>query len=125
MRKYLALTTLVALAGCVTPQEQLASQKPTTPEIRKNIAAAARDALRDPYSVRDAEISEVMNVTNGTYVCVKANSRNGFGGYVGRQGYTVFLNGSTPVNVVANDMWCKNPQIRYTRFHELENLKNL
>lgn len=125
MRKYLTLLALLPLAGCVTAEQQLANQKPTTPAIRQNIANAARDVLRDPYSVRDAEISSIMPVNNGTYVCIKANTKNGFGGYVGRQGYTVFLNGDTPIQVTGNSAWCSNPQIRYQRFHELENLKNI
>lgn len=123
----LFLTALLPLAGCLgTGAEQLASQRPTTPAIRKNIAEAARTALKDPYSIRDAEISQVMGKTpSNSYVCVRANSKNGFGGYVGRTGYTVFLNNETPVNVVTNNAWCNNPAVKYSRFTELENLKNL
>lgn len=75
--------------------------------------------------MRDAEISYIMGKGNNNYVCVRANTKNGFGGYVGRNGYTVFMNGDRPVNVTQNDAWCSNPQIKYQRFHELENLKNL
>ncbi|WP_457586109.1 hypothetical protein [Ensifer canadensis] len=109
----------------MTGPEQLASQKPVTSAVRKSIAEAARAALRDPYSVRDAEISWIMGREPHTYVCVKANSKNGFGGYVGRNGYTVFLNNGRPINVTQNNAWCNEPAIKYERFTELENLKNL
>jgi hypothetical protein len=114
-----------ALTGCMTGPEQLASQRPVTPAVRQAIAEAARTALRDPYSVRDAEISWIMGREPHTYVCVKANSKNGFGGYVGRNGYTVFMNNGRPTNVTMNNAWCNEPAIKYVRFTELENLKSL
>lgn len=121
----LFLTALLPLAGCMTGQEQLDSQKPVTSTVRKNIAEAARTALKDPYSVRDAEISHIMGKGPNTYVCVMANTKNGFGGYTGRTGYTVFMNNDRPINVTTNSAWCTNPSIKYERFYELENLKNL
>ena len=126
MKLHYLILGLLPLAGCLgTAQEQLASQRPTTSAVRNNIAQAARTALKDPYSVRDAEISQIMGKGNNNYVCVQANTRNGFGGYTGRTGYTVFMNGERPVNVIVNNAWCSNPQIKYSRFHELEALKNL
>lgn len=125
MKPILFFTALLPLAGCMTAAEQLDSQKPTTAIVRKNIAEAARNELKDPYSIRDAEISWIMGGTQHTYVCVRANTRNGFGGYIGRNGYTVFMNNDRPVNMTMNNAWCNNPKVKYERFPELENLKNL
>jgi len=126
MRSIILLTTAaVALSGCMTGPEQLASQKPVTKAVRVAIAEAARDALRDPYSVRDAQISWIMGNATHNYVCVKANSKNGFGGYVGRMGYVVAMSNGRPTGVYENTAWCRSPEIRYERFTELENLKNL
>lgn len=109
MKLHYLILTLLPLAGCLgTAQEQLGSQRPTTTTVRKNMADAARNALKDPYSVRDAEISHTMGKGNNNYVCVRANTKNGFGGYTGRTGYTVFMNGDRPVNVTTNDVWCNN-----------------
>jgi hypothetical protein len=119
------LTIAGLLTGCMTGPEQLASQKPVTPAVRQAIAQAARTTLRDPYSVRDAEISWIMGREPNTYVCVKANTKNGVGGYVGRTGYVVALNNGKPINVIENSAWCSEPAIKYERFTELENLKNL
>jgi len=43
----------LGLAGCVSPQEGFAMQKPTTSAQRQAIVAGARDTLKDPYSLRD------------------------------------------------------------------------
>ncbi|MBX4911493.1 hypothetical protein HJA82_29705 [Rhizobium bangladeshense] len=125
MKRIAFIAMAAALTGCQTGPEQLASQRPVTPEIRQNIAQAARTTLRDPYSVRDAEISSVMGKGINTYVCVRANTKNGFGGYVGKTGYIIPLNNNRPTNVFENNAWCNEPAIKYERFTELENLKNL
>ncbi|MCK4207591.1 hypothetical protein J3U99_22855 [Brucella pituitosa] len=61
-------------------------------------ADAARNALKDPYSVREAQISHTMGKGNNNYVCACAITKNGFGGYTGRTGYTIFMNGDRPLN---------------------------
>ena len=45
----------------------------------------ARDTLQDLYTVRDAEISNVMNLEGGKWVCAKMIARNRFGPYTGRK----------------------------------------
>src|SRR5690606_2299539 len=92
------------LSGCISPQQMeriLASQRPPSPEIRQAIAKAARDFLLDPFSVRDAEISGVMDLPGGKLqvVCVKENARNAFGAYAGRNTFSVRLEGARPVSL--------------------------
>ncbi|WLR90953.1 hypothetical protein [Shinella zoogloeoides] len=126
MRSIIILATAtVALSGCMTGPQQIASQKPVTKEVRVAIAEAARNALRDPYSVRDAEISWIMGNATHNYVCVRANSKNGFGGYTGRTGYVVAMSNGRPTGAYENNAWCTRPDIKYERFGELEALKNL
>jgi hypothetical protein len=63
----------------------------TTEPIPKNhrqvAATIYRAMLKDPYSVRDAEISKPLNRSlkgfPGWTVCIRSNSKNGFGAYSG------------------------------------------
>ncbi|MFK4256443.1 hypothetical protein [Agrobacterium tumefaciens] len=120
----------MVLAGCVT-QEQMnkvfASQRPITAGEKAAIVSAARDYFVDPYSVRDAEISDVVKLNDQGLeaVCVKANSKNRMGGYVGRTATSVRLLNGKPVDTLENAPSCVAPQMRYRPFPELENLKNL
>ncbi len=123
-------TAGVALSGCVT-QDQMnkvfSSQRPITAGEKAAIVSAARDYFVDPYSIRDAEISDVVRLNDQGLeaVCVKANSKNRMGGYVGRTATSVRLLNGKPVSTLQNAPSCVAPQMRYRPFPELENLKNL
>lgn len=120
----------LALSGCVT-QEQvdkvMASQRAPSAAIKQAIVKDARDYLVDPYSVRDAEISSVMDTPDGKlqFVCVKANAKNRMGGYTGRSTISVRLVGSRPVSTNPNATACGMPLLRWYPFPELENLRNI
>lgn len=132
MRKILLCAAAsVALSGCVTQQDVdrvMASQRPPSAAIKANITRDARNYLLDPYSVRDAEISSVMDATPDgklQFVCVKANAKNAMGGYTGRSTISVRLVGSSPVSTNPNAIACGMPLLRWYPFKELENLKNI
>ena len=117
------------LTGCVTQQQAddvMASQRPPSASIKAAIVKDARDYLIDPYSVRDAEISSVMDAPGGKmqFVCVKANARNAMGGYTGRQTISVRMVGSRPVSTNPNAYACGMPLLRWYPFKELEGLKD-
>lgn len=122
---------LVALAvsGCVTREQVdgvLASQRPPTASEKAAIVNAARDVLFDPYSVRDAEISNVVSLGNGAEaVCVKLNSKNRVGGYTGRTANFVRLYNGRPVSLQEKAPFCLEPSLDYRKFSELEAMKNL
>ena len=132
MKKVLLFAAIaVALSGCVTQQDvdrAMASQRPPSAAIKANITRDARDYLLDPYSVRDAEISSVMDATPDgklQFVCVKANAKNAIGAYTGRSTISVRLVGSSPVSTNPNAVACGMPLLRWYPFKELENLKNI
>lgn len=91
------------LAGCAaTPQQtrELASQVP--PAYREIVKEYVRSTFKDPYSIKDARISEPTSVfvglVNGGHVpgvCVAMNAKNGFGGYTGTKVYSVAFSGSS------------------------------
>jgi hypothetical protein len=103
MRFFAAIMTAVfALAGCQTNQgfteakinQIIDNARPPSPAIKAALLEAGREALKDPYSIRDAQITFVVKpFADPTIevVCVRFNSKNSFGGYVGRSAYAVRL----------------------------------
>jgi len=97
----LSLASVALLASCVTePPKPHVQQIPAN--YKAQVAALMRSTLKDPYSVRDAMISQPITVSGllvgGTRngACVRLNSRNSFGAYTGLETFTVaFVNGST------------------------------
>lgn len=125
-----ALTTS-ALAGCATaPKEDLnkvvAGSIPPSKVVRIAITEVARTQLYDPYSIRDAGISNIGTFSTGLQgVCVRGNSKNRLGGYTGRENFGVVLKGSQVVQTYLNHPYCLHPGLKWHRFPELEALKNL
>ena len=100
---------------------------------KQAILRYVRDEFRDPYSIRDAEISDYGMQAEGstrerTIVCVQLNAKNGFGGYVGRR-IIQFDLGKRSVRSASED----HPQctemhgkgLGYDAFPELEGLSRL
>lgn len=117
------------LSACAAPYDysgEIASSVPPTSALRIQIVDAARDYLADPYSVRDAEISNVATFRDGTQgVCVKANARNALGGYTGRQTVAILYNNGVFLNSFPNHPLCQRPDVRWHDFPELEALRNI
>ena len=86
--RFFLLLGVVALGGCVSTQIER-SAMPVTSSVRATIVNHVRDTWKDPYSIRDAEISkafEPQGYKGARYaVCIRANSKNSYGGYTGRQ----------------------------------------
>jgi len=119
------------LAGCVSVPEQMdklvATQEPPSAAVRKVIVNAARDYLVDPYSIRDVEISSVVSdsVAGLQAVCVKFNSKNAAGGYVGRSAVSVRLKDGQPVSTAKEPPLCREPRLKYHPFPESDVLRKL
>jgi len=131
MKRFSVLILATALFGCDTqPAENysgaIAASVPVSPSIKAQIVRDARDWLADPYSVRDAEISNVATFANGTQgVCVKANSKNKMGGYTGRQSMAISIRSGQLSGHTLNNPLCARPDVVYRPFPELEALKQL
>jgi hypothetical protein len=83
---------IVALSGCQSTngQGRQALVELVPANYRGLVAAYLRKTLKDPYSVRDAEISGPTDIFVGLInggtapgVCVRMNAKNSFGGYIG------------------------------------------
>ncbi|MBX5249972.1 hypothetical protein HJC03_06095 [Rhizobium sp. NLR4b] len=131
MKKFIIMAAIgAATVGCQTavPQSIADTQRPPSKAVRATIVKAARDFVLDPYSIRDAEISNVVLFNPQARieaVCVKANAKNGYGGYSGKQATSVSLRGGMILGATTNDLRCLDPRLGYHPFKELQNLKNL
>lgn len=131
MNKFITLAVVAAIASCATPPQEdmvaiVAKSTPPSSALRAQIAEAARDFLIDPYSVRDAEISNVGTFSTGTQgVCVKANAKNRSGGYTGREVMGITFKGGVLTGTYPRHPYCNAADLKWHRFNELEALKNL
>ncbi|MEI4234991.1 hypothetical protein [Roseovarius sp. D22-M7] len=120
-----------SLGACsVSPPEDyagaIAASVPPSASIKAQIVRDARTFLADPYSVRDAGISNVATFNNGLQgVCVRANSKNKMGGYTGRQNLAVLIQNGMLVGNVPNHQLCSRPDVPWRKFPELEALRDL
>jgi hypothetical protein len=131
MKKFMVIAFVGAIAAScqtATPQSVADTQRPPSKALRVTIVKAARDFVLDPYSIRDAEISNVVVFNPKAQieaVCVKANAKNAFGGYTGRQATSVSLRNDIILGATAGDARCLDSRLGYHPFRELENLKKL
>ena len=82
------LLTAALLGAAILGTPAVATETITlTPDQRARLAEHIKNGLRDPYSVRDAAISQaflVMPTDVAPAVCVSFNAKNGYGAYTGR-----------------------------------------
>jgi hypothetical protein len=91
----IGLSAMLCACAGVTPPE---SGEPT-PDFRAVLVANKGRLFKDPDSVRDASISPFKPAMFGWRACLRANSKNSFGGYTGLNTYSVLIykNGSPPL----------------------------
>lgn len=105
MSKIIICLAALILTGCASSSAMTNASNgdhgPYPPDYRALVSEFVMKSFKDPYSVRDAHISEPIYVRNvfdgesfiphsGWMVCLIANSKNGFGAYTGRK-YTAFI----------------------------------
>jgi hypothetical protein len=105
MTRFYATLLAALLASCSTGAPDVASIGPKPANYAEIVKGGIKTVFFDPYSIRDAEISEpfpggtAINYSfesgEGWVVCVRANAKNRLGAYVGLQ-ETAFIirNGS-------------------------------
>jgi hypothetical protein len=80
------------MAGCagtqqVVPTGDVVAVEPLPPSYRQVIIAKVKETFFDPYSIRDAGISQPIRGQSAlgatATVCVRANAKNRMGGYTG------------------------------------------
>jgi len=101
MSAALAAALLTACAGSPPPPAS-PQPEPELAAVEKRVKRYLDESLKDPYSVRDLEISPVMRGSVWTGLvnygeaaswssCVRYNAKNSYGAYVGRRSYRYHL----------------------------------
>lgn len=129
--KFFALAIAATiLSGCATtkPAEiaALASQVPA--DYKAQIIAYVVETMKDPYSIKSAQISTpttsfvgLVNGGNAPGVCVRMNGKNSFGAYIGVETYSVaFRNGR--VLGITEPLFGTCQNVSFQPFPELENI---
>jgi hypothetical protein len=118
------------LAGTTGPLER---DKVFTPPVnyRGIVAKLVRETFFDPYSIRDAEISEPVVVPSvgpvAWKVCIRANAKNRMGAYTGRKNTGIIISDGNIVSVESTDALSGQgpacpPAASFGRFSELEQI---
>ncbi|TAW88373.1 hypothetical protein ELI13_06360 [Rhizobium ruizarguesonis] len=127
MKRTILLAGVAVVSGCVSA-EQLdkiyGSQ--TTPTAAERAAAVAyiKTTFYDPYSIRDASISNALTLLDTGYrsICVRFNAKNRMGGYVGMTSTSLRFQGAAVVSSLQDAPGCNTARLTYSSFPELENL---
>lgn len=137
MKLYIALATAtLTLAGCQTQSTNqpnkvdqiIDNARPASPALKAALLEGAREALKDPYSIRDAQISFVVKPfpdQSIELVCVRFNSKNSFGGYEGRTNMAVRVKNNQIIAYRQEDPVCYHPRVKWFPFPEVKRLQNL
>lgn len=131
MKKLTVALMALLVSGCTTVdspefQERLASAVPPSHSVKSQIIRDARDFLFDPYSIRDAEITNVATDMAGVqWLCVKANAKNALGGYSGRSTILIYVKDDRLTGHAMQHPFCQLQNLKWSPFKELENLKNI
>jgi hypothetical protein len=118
----------LGLAGCQTTSTEISSIAPPPPNYRSVIVEKVKNTLKDPYSIRSAEISEpapgfVGILYGGTQmvVCTRFNAKNSFGAYTGVETFLFAFSNGKLLGMGQNALaGCENRS--YSPFPELENI---
>lgn len=109
MKLFKSAVLCLGLAGCVTAASTPATTI-TLQEAKLAVLNARGDIWKDPYSIRDAKITQpyqcsaiLFNPPIDACVCVEANAKNAMGGYVGVKKYAVLLSGKRYMQSAPND----------------------
>jgi hypothetical protein len=84
IRLVAAIAASVLVAGCVS-SIPTGSPVAITDEMRAQIEAGTKQALKDPESARFGVIAGAQTPDGNISVCGMVNAKNSFGGYTGEQ----------------------------------------
>lgn len=133
MKRVILLAGGLALAACNQTAGVVASattsDPPPPPNYRDQVQARVKKTFFDPYSIRDAAISQpfVQNAAfdgvtliphQGWMVCIRANAKNRMGGYIGLKETGYMFKAGQIVDADFNSSFCAGAQ--FEPFPEIE-----
>ncbi|MFT4013385.1 MAG: hypothetical protein QM682_08265 [Paracoccus sp. (in: a-proteobacteria)] len=114
------------MSACSTAEDYadvIARSQPPGAALKAQLVAGAKELAYDPGSIRDAQISNVATFRDGLQgVCVRADSKNVHGVYVGVQNMGIALRDGKPAYGELNHPICNRPDIPWQPFPELQAL---
>jgi hypothetical protein len=120
--------SLMLLAACAGTEgdeygEIIARSTPPSPALRALLAKGAAKVAYDPASIRNAEISNVATFADGLQgVCVRADSKNVKGVYVGVHNIGIPLRDGKPIGGELDHPICNRSDVPWNKFPELDAL---
>jgi hypothetical protein len=121
------MSTSVSAPVTASPQA-VSSNIPT--DYKAQIVAYAKADLKDPYSIKSAEISGphlgfvgLLFGGQGSFVCARFNSKNSFGAYVGVQP-TIYIFNNDKIRAAVEKGPACTSVTDYQPFSELEQISN-
>lgn len=132
-------TITLSLTGCFGPPEPLAVASVTVAppsNYRETVLDYVRNTFFDPYSIRDAELSELLAFDAGWphgqlwYACLRLNAKNRMGAYTGRKVHMIAFKdnaihpgqGASQQSAQYHELNCT--YAKWGRFSELEKLSS-
>lgn len=133
-KKILIMGFLTLLTACQTTDAvQNTNPSVQVPSNHKAlIIQYVKDHLKDPYSIRGAQIAAPVQGFAGLIwggerpaACVKLNAKNSFGAYIGLKTHAfIFKDGAIAATFDETPLACQNVKPhQYVAFTELENIK--
>ncbi|SMO51324.1 hypothetical protein [Paracoccus laeviglucosivorans] len=114
------------LAACNTADnygQVIAASTPPDAALRAEIVKGAEQLIYDPASIRKAEISNVATFRDGVQgVCVRADSKNVSGVYVGVRSIGIPLRDGRIAGGTLDHPICNRKDVPWQPFPELERL---
>ena len=129
-RILVACLTLTVSVGCTSLNQPNASPGPFPTDYKMTIRKHVLRSFFDPYSIRDASISEPvisrMGKPDGWLVCLEANAKNRMGGYTGlsRTAYYIRLGGQLETSSYGNYTCSGTRALTFSPWPELEQLQH-
>lgn len=130
-----SVAVLLPLGGCQTasgggtlPTETFVDTAPT--DYREQIVSTIKRRAKDPYSIRDAEISQpfkgfvgLLRGGNAPVVCIRYNGKNSFGAYTGVHPVAIIFRNGTVAGIISDQpLACAGSNVVYSPFPELEQI---
>jgi hypothetical protein len=128
MRKTFLALVSVALVACVSVEQGadiVATSTLPSQSDRAVISDYVRNTYKDPYSIRDAEISNAMIIHGKRWLCLYLNAKNSHGEYTGRKIAGVNIVGGNVVGYWRDHADCEKAASSGLRFHPFPELEKL
>jgi hypothetical protein len=123
------LITGLTVGACQAPSANAPYTAAFPENYKQIIAQKIRESVKDPYSIRSAEISQptsafvgLIRGGNQPVVCARFNAKNGFGAYEGVKAWAFLFQNGQITEVIPEGTASACDDLSYVPYPELEKL---